>query len=85
MVWNNRSGLLVESKGPSPSKSLIACISKELSQFHFDFFQTSLVLLKMEAASTFAGTTHRRKLCVPALLAINFMKMESPANLQVKF
>ncbi|KAK4809971.1 hypothetical protein QYF61_003993 [Mycteria americana] len=54
----------------------------ELSQFHFNFFQTSLVLLKMEAASTFAGMIHHRKLCAPVPLAIDFMKMESPVNLQ---
>lgn len=39
----------------------------------------------MEAASTSAGMTHRRKLCVPVLLAIDFTKMESPVNLQVSF
>ena len=43
------------------------------------------MLLKTEAASTSAGMTHRRKLCVPALLAIGFMKMENPVNLQVDF
>lgn len=56
----------------------------ELSHFLFNFFQISLVQLKMEAASTFAGTTHRRKSCAPAPLGINFRKMESPVNLQVK-
>lgn len=43
------------------------------------------MLLKTEAASTFAVMTPHRRLCVPVLLAINFMKMESPANLQVNF
>lgn len=85
IAWNNQGGFQGESKGPSSNKSLSSCISRELSQFCFYFFQTSLVLLKTEAASTSAGTTRRRRLCVPVLLATDFMKMESPVNLQVHF
>lgn len=72
-------------KHPRLNKSLASCVSKELSQFHFDFFQTSPVPLKMGAASTSAAISPHRRLCVPVLLATNCTKTGSPANPQVGF